>query len=49
MPAEAMIGSIGLDGSSKCMIGSGLSSLVGRIGGISSLIGEASIYLVSSG
>ena len=48
MPAEAMIGSIGLDGSSKCMIGSGLS-VMGRNGGISSLMGEASIYLVSSG
>ena len=49
MPAEAMIGSIGLLGSSKCIIGSGLSLVIGRIGGISSLMGEASIYLVSSG
>ena len=49
MPAEAIIGSIGFNGSSKCMIGSGLSLMMGRNGGISSLMGEASIYLVSSG
>ena len=49
IPAEAIIGSIGLDGSSKCMIGSSGLSLMGRIGGISSLMGEASIALFSSG